>query len=287
MTIADALEWATGELGRAPGAAADARLLLQHVLRRPRSYLVAHGEAVLAPAARARFAALVARARQQEPIPYLVGSAPFYGRDFIVTPDVLIPRPETELLVEAALAWARPRPDACVVDVGAGSGCIAVTLARHLPHATVIAVDVSPAALAVARRNAARWRVAGRIDFREGSLLDPVAESPDLIVSNLPYIGDEEWTELAGGVKWYEPAVALRGGRTGLELIERLLQQARLGLRRGGALFLEIGWRQGVAAQQLARNQFPQAHIELLKDYAGHDRIVVVKDHEDALPPGN
>lgn len=285
MTIADALDWAARELGGAPTAAADARLLLQHVLQRPRSYLISHDEELLGAEQRAHFESLVSRARQQEPVPYLTGSAPFYGREFAVTPDVLIPRPETELLVEAALQWARPHPDACIVDVGTGSGCIAVTLARQLENATVIATDVSPAALDIARRNAARHDVAPRIHFREGSLLDPVPETPDLLVSNLPYIGDDEWTELDGGVKWYEPAVALRGGPTGLELVGRLLQQARLRLRRGGALFLEIGWRQGAAAQQLAREQFPQAHIELLKDYAGHDRILVVKDHEDSLPP--
>jgi release factor glutamine methyltransferase len=285
MTIADALDWAARELASAPTAAADARLLLQHVLQRPRSYLISHDEELLDAEQRAHFESLVSRARQQEPVPYLTGSAPFYGREFAVTPDVLIPRPETELLVEAALQWARPRPDACIVDVGTGSGCIAVTLARQLENATVIATDVSPAALDIARRNAARHGVAPRIHFREGSLLDPVPETPDLLVSNLPYIGDDEWTELDGGVKWYEPAVALRGGPTGLELVGRLLQQARLRLRRGGALFLEIGWRQGTAAQQLAREQFPQAQIELLKDYAGHDRILVVKDHEDSLPP--
>jgi release factor glutamine methyltransferase len=285
MTIAEALDWATRALGRAPTAAADARLLLQHVLQRPRSYLIAHGAARLEAEERAQFEALVARARQQEPVPYLTGSAPFYGREFAVTPDVLIPRPETELLFEAALQWARSRPDACIVDVGTGSGCIAVTLARQQERATVIATDVSPAALDIARRNAARHNVTARIHFREGSLLDPVPETPDLIVSNLPYIGDDEWTELDGGVKWYEPAVALRGGPNGLELVGRLLQQARLRLRRGGALFLEIGWRQGTAAQQLAREYFPQADIGLRTDYAGHDRILVVKNHEDSLPP--
>jgi release factor glutamine methyltransferase len=284
MTIAEALAWAARQLAASPTATVDARLLLQHVLQRPRSYLIAHGDEPLAPEQLAALAALVERASQHEPVPYLTGSAPFYGLDFTVTPAVLIPRPETELLVEAALNWARARSAPCVVDVGTGSGCIAITVARHLPDATVIATDISPAALDVARQNATRHGVAERISFRLGPLLQPLVETPDLIAANLPYIGDDEWTELHGGVKWYEPAVALRGGPSGLELVERLLQQARSRLAPGGALFLEIGWRQGAAAQRLAQEQFPRAHIELLADYAGHERILVIKNHEDPAP---
>jgi release factor glutamine methyltransferase len=177
---------------------------------------------------------------------------------------------------------ARPAP--CVVDVGTGSGCIAITLARHLADATVIATDISAAALDVAQQNAARHGVAERISFRQGPLLQPLGETPDVIAANLPYVGDDEWTALDGGVKWYEPAVALRGGPTGLELVGHLLQQARSRLARDGALFLEVGWRQGAAAQQLAQEQFPRAQIELLADYAGHDRILVIKNHEDPAP---
>lgn len=283
MTIADALAWAGDQLGPSPTANVDARILLQHVLQRSRASLIAHGDQPLTPDQQARFEALVGRAVKREPVPYLVGSAPFYGLDFVVTPAVLIPRPETELLVEAAVRWAQGRPGLVVVDVGTGSGCIAVTLARELPGARILATDISAAALQVARQNAAKHSVAGRVEFYQGSLLEPVTAAPDLVVSNLPYIGDAEWTELDGGVKWYEPELALRGGPTGLELIERLLQEAKVCLRSGAALFLELGWRQGAAAQQLAQETFPQARIELLPDYAGHDRLLVIK--KDEYPP--
>ncbi|MDT8307307.1 MAG: peptide chain release factor N(5)-glutamine methyltransferase [Anaerolineae bacterium] len=277
MTIAAALRWATRELGASAAATVDARLLLQHVLQQPRPYLVAHGDEELTPAQQASFEGLVARAAQREPVPYLIGSAPFYGLDFAVSPAVLIPRPETELLVEAALQWAASRSGLRVVDVGTGSGCIAVTLAKHLPGARIVATDVSAPALALAQENAARHGVAGQIAFVQGSLLEPLSDRPDLVVANLPYIGDDEWTELEGGVKWYEPAVALRGGPTGLELVGLLLQQARPRLQVGGALFLEIGWRQGATARFLAQERFPQAQIELLRDYSGHERVLAIK----------
>lgn len=283
MTLADALAWAGDQLGPSPTAHVDARLLLQHVLHCSRAQLIAHGDALLTPDQQAHFEALVGRAARREPVPYLIGSAPFYGRDFAVTPAVLIPRPETELLVEAALQWAQGRAGLVVVDVGAGSGCIAVTLALALPGARIIATDISAEALAVARQNAKTHGVEGRIEFLRGSLLEPAPASPDLVIGNLPYIGEAEWTELEGGVKWYEPELALRGGPTGLELIERLLQEAKVCLRPGAAIFLELGWRQGAAARQLAQKTFPQAQIELLPDYAGHDRVLVVKNNE--YPP--
>lgn len=277
MTIAGALFWAAHQLGPVPSATIEARILLQHVLQQQQAYLIAHGDEELTPEQRARYEELVARAARREPVPYLIGRAPFFGLDFAVTPDVLIPRPETELLVEAALAWAESRAGLRVVDVGTGSGCIAITLARQLPAARIIAVDVSPAALSIARQNAALHGVTPRITFVQGSLLEPVSVQSDLIVANLPYISDDEWTELEGGVKWYEPAVALRGGSSGLEQVGHLLLQARLRLQSGGALFLEIGWRQGAAARALAQERFPQAQIELLRDYGGHDRVLVIK----------
>lgn len=277
MTIAGALAWAARQLGPSPSATVDARLLLQHVLQKPRTHLIAHGDNELTEKQHTRYQKLVIRAAQHEPVPYLTGSAPFYGLEFAVTPDVLVPRPETELLVEAALKWAQSRTTLRVVDVGTGSGCIAITLARQLPAATIIAVDVSAAALAIARQNAVHHGVATLITFVQGSLLEAVDLQPELIVANLPYIADEEWQELEGGVKWYEPAVALRGGPTGLEQVEQLLVQAQAHLQPGGALFLEIGWRQGAAARALAQERFPQAQIELLRDYGGHDRVLIIK----------
>lgn len=277
MTIREALQWAQQELGDNPAAAGDARLLLQHTLQVGRSHLVAHRDETLPAGREEQFRGLVCRARRCEPIPYISGEAPFYGLDFIVTPAVLIPRPETELLVQATIEWVEAHSAEIVVDVGAGSGCVAVTLARHLPDVRIEATEISREALAVARHNAQRHGVAARIGFHCGSLLEPIEDDLDLIVANLPYISDDEWTTLADGVKWYEPARALRGGADGLALIRQLLDQARSRLQVGGALFLEIGWRQGKDAAALARAIFPQAHVDVLPDHAGHDRILVVE----------
>lgn len=277
MIIREALQWAQQELSNSPTAAGDARLLLQHALEVDRSHLVAHGEETLPCGKERLFRRLVARARWHEPIPYIIGAAPFYGLDFVVTTAVLIPRPETELLVQSAIAWLEEHGAERVVDVGAGSGCIAVTLARHLPGVCVDATEISEEALAIARRNADRHRVADSITFHHGSLLEPVDGEFDLIVANLPYVSDAEWPALADGVKWYEPAKALRGGADGLELIRQLLNQARSRLQVGGALFLEIGWRQGRGAAALARDIFPQARVDVLSDFAGHDRILLIE----------
>lgn len=277
MHINDALTFATDRLADSPTARGDARLLLQHVLGVERAYLIAHGDEVLSEKQEAVFRELVARAEKREPIPYITGKAPFYGLSFKVTPAVLIPRPETEMLVEAALAWIDSEQARRVVDVGTGSGCIAVTLAVYLDEVALTATDVSPAALAVARENAARHGVEERIEFLRTSLLEDVEEDMDLIVANLPYVSDEEWTSLEDGVKWYEPAGALRGGPQGLDLILDLLQQARSRLRAGGAIFLEIGWRQGPAARDLAQSIFPAAQVTVKPDFAGHDRMVIIE----------
>ena len=202
MTIHEALQWARQELSDSPTAAGDARLLLQHVLQVSRSHLVTHREEALRAGEEQLFRRLVSRAGRCEPIPHITGEAPFYGLDFIVTPAVLIPRPETELVTQMAIEWAAERGAVVAVDVGTGSGCIAVTLARHLPDTRIEATEISREALDVARRNAERHGVAARIGFHHGSLLDPVGGKVDLIVANLPYVSDAEWTTLADGVKW-------------------------------------------------------------------------------------
>lgn len=277
MTIQEAWRYGRAQLthvSSSPGL--DARLLLQHVLTVTHSFLVAHADEPLTAVQEQRYRALIARAQRKEPVPYLTGSSNFYGLEFRVTPDVLIPRPESERLVELALEWAQGRSPLRIVDVGTGSGCIAVTLAVHLPQANVIAVDTSAAALSVAQHNVAQ-HAPGRVALRRGHLLEPVTEPVDLIVANLPYVADSEWTQVDDAVKWYEPAVALRGGPDGLQLINQLLQQARDMLHPTGAVFLEIGWQQGAAARALAQAAFPAAEIEVVADYAGHDRIVVVR----------
>lgn len=276
MNIREALRWARERLQASPTPHEDARALLQHVLGVEHTHVAANPQQALSAAQEERFRAFVLRAKELEPIPYITGEASFYGLAFAVTPAVLIPRPETELLVDEAVAWAEERPAPVIVDVGTGSGCIAVLLARRLPQARFIAVDVSPTALDIARRNIERHGVARRIDLRQTTLLEGIDEPLDLIVANLPYITDAEWTVLDDAVKWYEPVTALRGGPDGLDLIRRLLRQAKAQLRPGGAILLEIGWRQGDAARDMAQTFFPEAQITVKLDYAGRDRLVAI-----------
>lgn len=254
----------------------DARLLLEHVLQANHSFLIAHSDEILTDPQTKQYRQLIRRAKQKEPVPYLTGTAAFYGFDFQVSSAVLIPRPETEQLVELALSWAKLKERLQIVDVGTGSGCIAVSLSAHLPQALVSAVDVSAEALAVARKNAAQ-HVPDRVQFYEGSLLEPIRFRVDLIVANLPYIARHEWTLVDDGVKWYEPAVALAGGSDGLDLISEMLQQSTSRLRSGGAILMEVGWQQGQAVERLARLHYPYADVVLIADYAGHDRIVSIR----------
>lgn len=273
-TITQALGWATRILAAAsPSARLDAEVLLAHTLGWSRARLLAEGAAPLAPEHGRRFAALVARRAALEPVAYLVGAREFYGLPLEVTPDVLVPRPETELLVEAALERARGRAGLRIADIGTGSGAIAVALAAHLPAARIDAVDLSPAALAVAARNAARHGVAARVRLLQGDLLAPLEQPVDLLVSNPPYT---LLAEIDEGVRRHEPHLALDGGPDGLALYRRLLAQAPPLLRPGGALLLEIGAAQGPAVSALARQHFPAAQVRVAQDLAGLDRIVTI-----------
>lgn len=275
ITIDAALAYGRAHLNSSPTPHLDARLLLQHVLQRRYSYLIAHHDQHLTAEQETSYRQLLARARQHEPIPYLTGAAPFFDFELEVNPAVLIPRPETEQLVETAVKWARTHQATRLADIGTGSGAIAIALARQLPGVAVTAVDISAAALAVARRNADRL-APGRIHFSQADLLTPLAPGLDIVVANLPYVTDGEWTALADGVKWYEPALALKGGPDGLDLIRRLFAQAGPKLAPGGAIFLEIGWQQGTAVTQLAHTFFPEAQVTVQPDFAVHDRIVGV-----------
>jgi len=286
LTIREALAYGRAQLQASDSPALDARLLLEHVLQASHTYLIAHDERQLAGHQAATFRRLVRRAALREPIPYLTGWAPFYGRRFKVSPSVLIPRPETEFLVERALDWIKARPGGAtpgrqdaplIVDVGTGSGCVAISLALESEAGQIAAVDISPAALAIAQENAEHLGVAQRITFHQGSLLAPVAGRADLIVANPPYIADPEWTAIDDGIKWYEPDIALRGGPDGLAVIRQLLAEAAQRAAPGGAILCEIGWQQGSTARKLARTFFPQATVEILSDYGGRDRLLAVQ----------
>jgi release factor glutamine methyltransferase len=257
------------------------RLLLQHVLGGvDHSYLIAHDDQVLTPVQEQTFLAYLHRAAQGEPIPYIIGHAPFFDMDLHVSPAVLIPRPETEQLVETAVSLIKTHNYthhvSHIVDTGAGSGCIPIALARELPQANIEATDISAEALVVARQNAAEF-APNRITFHQGNLLQPITAPIDLITANLPYVTDHEWTMLDDGVKLYESQLALKGGPDGLDIIRELLNQATHKLASSGAILLEIGWQQGQAAKNLAASVFPTAQIELKKDYAGQDRFVIIQ----------
>ncbi|MEW6164051.1 MAG: peptide chain release factor N(5)-glutamine methyltransferase [Pseudomonadota bacterium] len=228
----------------------EARLLLGHVLRRPAVWLEAHREEMLSEAQSESFAALVARRVAGEPVAYLLGSREFYGRGFVVTPAVLIPRPETELLVDLVREKVSAGGTATILDLGTGSGCIAVTLALELPQAAVSAVDVSPAALVVARDNAAR--LGARVAFHAGDWFAglPAGSCYDLIVANPPYVAAGDPHLVAGDLR-FEPLDALTDHADGLAAIRRIVATAPRWLAAGGWLLFEHGYDQAEAARML------------------------------------
>jgi release factor glutamine methyltransferase len=283
-TIAQALGWAAEYLrASSPTARLDAELLLAYVLGWGRARLLAEGRWPLDQQQESAFHSLVARRAALEPVAYLIGHKEFYGLDFAVDSSVLVPRPETELLVERTLERLKVRTfeRLVVVDVGTGSGAIAVALAVHLPVARIIAIDISPAALELARRNVERHGLAGRVRLLQGDLLDPLDQPVDLIVSNPPYT---ILSEIDAGVRRHEPRLALDGGPDGLELYRRLLAAAPTKLRPDGAVLLEIGATQAAAVAELARRAFPEAWVSVHQDLAGRDRVVVVDDAETRRP---
>jgi release factor glutamine methyltransferase len=256
----------------------DAELLLAHVLGANRAAVLARPDRRLTPKQLTRYRDLVARRAEREPLAYIVGQREFYGLDFSVDHRVLIPRPETELLVEQALQIAPPLGTGFqIADVGAGSGAIAVTLAVHLPQVTVYALDNSAGALAVMAENARRHGVEGRVHCLQGDLLAPLERRVDLVTANLPYVATDEWQALPPEIRDYEPRAALDGGADGLSLIGSLLAAAGPYLQPGGALLLEIGARQGSAVTALAQRCLPQAEVRLFQDYAGLDRLAEVR----------
>jgi release factor glutamine methyltransferase len=272
----------------------DSELLLAHVLNVNRAAVLAHPNQRLTPKALTRYRDLVDRRAHREPLAYIVGHREFYGLDLHVNRHALIPRPETELLVDHALKLAQDLPPRLwIVDVGAGSGAIAVTLAVRLPQARIYALDASPEALAVVAENAKHHGVSERVWYLQGDLLEPLAGldpttatgsggpswqgQVDLITANLPYVTSSEWRSLAPEIREYEPRTALDGGLDGLDLIRQLLATAGPFLRPGSALLIEIGANQGEAVTAMARRYLSPARIDLHQDYAGLDRLVVVQ----------
>lgn len=288
MQIMESLTWANNKLkghGVSDAPMLDAQLLLAYVLDRPKNYLFTHMDESLSEGALERFEQLVERRSRHEPVAYILGWKDFYGRSFLVNPFVLIPRPETEQVVEAALAEATSGRDTLFIDIGTGSGAIAVTLAAEsgLP---VIAVDVSDRALTVARQNAAINKVDDRVTFVSGSLIDPIDPTNTkpleqvVIVANLPYLSTRQWTQAQADVHDFEPRLALDGGVDGLELYNDLFRS--LQLRRDDfptqlSVVFEIDPDQRMGAPSVVKHYFPNAEVRVLNDLTNRARIVVAK----------
>jgi release factor glutamine methyltransferase len=279
----------------ADDAALDAEVLARHALGWDRAALIIRGRENPPPGFAGQFAALIARRTGREPVAYITGVREFWGRDFEVSRDVLIPRPETELIVEEALEAAQGRRPATIVDVGTGSGCLAVTLAQEVPGAHIVATDVSPAALLVARRNANRYRVDDRIVFTLTNLLDGIAGPIDLIVANPPYMAPDVEPTLQPEVARFEPRQALYGGRDGLDAYRGLFPAAADRLADAGRLVVEFGLGQEADVRRLASTTgltvvrvrpdlqgIPR--VAVLRQGGSRARLPVLQDHHGADP---
>jgi release factor glutamine methyltransferase len=261
----------------------DAQVLLCHVLGVERSRLYAYPERRLTPEQEQRYLSLLERRAQGEPVAYLTGHKEFYGLDLVVDSRVLIPRPETELLVETALHICRQKLSAgqipIVADIGTGSGAIPIALAVSEPRLpTLYATDTSSDALAVAALNCQRHHVEQRIHLLQGDLIAPLPEPVDILTANLPYVGTSETPLLTPDVYNYEPHLALFSGPTGLDLLERFLTDVARSnvLKTGGTVLLEIGYQQRERLEKMIHELWPQAKLNVFKDYAGWDRVVQV-----------
>ena len=286
-TVRRLLEWTGGFFARkgvdAPRLAAEQ--LLAHVLRLPRIQLYVNHDRELSAAELATFRDLVRRAGEHEPVQYLTGVAHFYNLELAVTPAVLIPRPDTETLVETAVRHLKLATDTGteqtlrVADLCTGSGAVAVAMARQLPNARVIAVDVSAEAAAVARRNVGALGLSGQVDVRVGDLFAPLAgERPfDVITANPPYIPTADLAKLDRNVRDYEPRLALDGGPDGLVFHRRLLAEAPAHLMPGGRLFIEMQFDQGPPLRELAEAAGGWADVQVLRDFAGHERVLLAR----------
>ena len=271
--VASWLQKARQQLNAVDNPGLEAQLLLGWVLDQSRTAVLTHPERSLNPDQLNQLDGLLQRRVDGEPLPYILGHWEFYGLDTLVNSAVLIPRPETELLVEQALHWLRDHPGCRrAADVGVGSGAISLALASQIPDVTILATDWSRAALRVAQQNAIRHSLAQRINLLQCDLMSAVSGRFDLVCANLPYIPTA--TLRGSDVAWHEPAAALDGGVDGLRLIERLLLDSPRWVSAGGCLLLEIEAGQGESALELAQNLLPAAAAQIQSDLAGLPRLL-------------
>ena len=254
----------------------DAQILLVNELRQTKTWILSHPEYDLDPNIVDSLKTQVNRARHGEPIPYLIGHWEFYALDFLLTKDVLIPRPETELIVDLGLRWLHEHPQAHhVIDIGTGSGCIVVSLAVHFPDLKAVATDISPKALKLGRKNAEKFHVENRVKFFQTDLFHDISGKFDLICANLPYIPSKEMSSIP--VAKFEPREALDGGEDGLAIISSFFSQVGQYLSRPGLILCEFGVGEEVGIMDLAQKQFPHAVKEIHKDLHGISRLVSIE----------
>lgn len=262
-------------------SALDASVLIAHIMDKPRAWVVAHPDLIPTAEQQEKLEESLTRLESGEPLPYVLGRWEFFGMEFDLTPDVLIPRPETELLVEKAIAWLQQsKVRRTVADVGTGSGIIAISIAMNVSDAHILATDISRPALEVAKRNARKFGVSKRIGFAECDILPPrpasfpTEEHFDLLCANLPYIPTETLRSLP--IYEREPALALDGGADGLDLFRKLMRVAPDWMAPNSLILLEIESTLGVQAVNTAYDMFSQAEIHLHKDLAGRDRLLEI-----------
>jgi release factor glutamine methyltransferase len=254
----------------------DAQVLLSHHLEKSRSWVLAHPDEVVSPPLYEIIKQSAHRIKAGEPLPYVLGHWEFYGLDFIISPDVLIPRPETELLVERAISWLKLHPhQRKIVDVGTGSGCIGISIAKNVSDVNLVMTDISSKALVIARRNAGKHGLQVNATFKQTSLLEDLPGPFDLICANLPYIPTPRLENLQ--VAYNEPRLALDGGEAGISLIVRLLEQAKGKLKSGGLMLLEIDDSENNDLQKLAGVEYPQSRVDMLQDLSGKARCLEIE----------
>jgi len=285
VTLAEAILEASNRLSAAgiTNARLDAEVLLAHIIKKDRVWLITHRDEVLDDEQQRAFAEVIRRRTGREPLQHIIGSQEFWGLEFTVTPDVLIPRPETEHIIEAALAIVQDRNSPVrIIDLCTGSGCIAVSLAKELAAARIIATDASEKALAVARENSRRHGVAERIRFLQGDLFRPLEEldlrgQVDILVSNPPYVLAGNLSTLQPEVRDYEPQMALIAGPEGTEIAIRIIRTAPEYLKQNGALIMEMGMGQSEALMRAVAATSAYAGPDILKDLAGINRVIVAR----------
>jgi len=284
VTIAEAIQKAAEILAahNVPDARLDAEFLLRHALGKDRAWLLVHMQDRLDDQGQRSFQRSIERRKHREPLQYIIGTQEFWGIPLTVTPDVLIPRPETEFVVEAALKAVSGLDTPVIVDLCTGSGCIAISLAKELPKARIFATDRSDRAVHVAQENARQNDVADRIRFLEGDLFEPLEEMDirgriDVIVTNPPYVRSGDLTTLQPEVRDFEPEMALVAGPEGTEVAERIIHQAPGYLKLGAPLIMEMGIGQTAALRKILESTHKFGSIEIVRDLAGIERVITAE----------